>query len=253
MIRGMTGYRQYCPVARASEIVADRWTPLIVRELLAGSRHFNAIERGLPGISRSLLASRLRTLEDAGVLLRRTGPQKNVSEYDLTEAGRDLQSVIDRLGLWGIRWAFGEPRPEELDPVLLLWKMHQRIRRDLLPPARVVVEFDFRGRCGRRLWLVLEPREISVCLRPPGFDSDLVVTADLSEFFRVWLGYVDYSSAVRSGIVTVEGNGALVRDFPRWLMWSPMAHHVRAERDRPRSRRPARAARSAPAIDGRGV
>src|SRR5262245_48537415 len=118
----MAEYHQYCPVARATEILADRWTPLIVRELLAGSCHFNTIERGLPGISRSLLAARLRTLEDAGVVVRRAGERHNRSEYELTDAGRDLDRVIDRLGQWGVRWAFGDPRPEELDPVLLLWK-----------------------------------------------------------------------------------------------------------------------------------
>jgi DNA-binding HxlR family transcriptional regulator len=228
----MPEYRQYCPVARASEIVADRWTPLILRELLAGSRHFNTIERGLPGISRSLLSGRLRALEDAGVLVRRAGAQRNMSEYDLTEAGRDLKGVIDRLGAWGVRWAFADPQPEELDPVLLLWKIHQRIRRDLLPAKRTVVEFDFSGGCRRRLWLVLEPREISVCLRPPGFDSDLVVAADLLDLYQVWLGQVDYDAAVRSGTVRVDGPPALKREFPRWLMWSPMAHHVRAERER---------------------
>ena len=247
----MARYRQYCPVARAAEIIADRWTPLVVRELLAGSRHFNGIERGLPGISRSLLASRLRTLEDAGVLVRRAGPQRNITEYDLTDAGRDLDVVIDHLGAWGVRWAFGEPRPEELDPVLLLWKMHQRIRRDRLPPRRIVIEFDFRGRCGRRLWLVLEPREISVCLKPPGFDPDLVVSADLSDFHRVWLGFVDYSAAVRSGIIAIEGSPALAREFPRWLMWSPMAHHVRAGGDRPKSKGAARRAGALAIRDGR--
>jgi DNA-binding HxlR family transcriptional regulator len=226
----MAEYRQYCPVARAAEILADRWTPLIVRELLAGAGHFNAIERGLPGISRSLLAGRLRLLADAGVVVKREGSQSNRSEYELTPAGRDLERVIDRLGEWGVRWAFGDPRPEELDPVLLLWKMHRRIRRDLLPATRTVVEFDFRGARGRRMWLVLEPREISVCLKPPGFDSDLVVHADLSFFYRVWLGYVDYHAAVRSGRIEVEGRPGLTRDFPRWLMWSPMAHFVKASR-----------------------
>jgi DNA-binding HxlR family transcriptional regulator len=224
----MAEYHQYCPVARAAEILADRWTPLIVRELLAGAGHFNAIERGLPGISRSLLASRLRLLTDAGIILKHQGRQSNRSEYELTRAGRDLQRVLNRLGEWGVRWAFGDPRPEELDPVLLLWNMHRRIRRDLLPATRTVVEFDFRGRGGRRLWLVLEPREISVCLKPPGFDSDLVVGADLSLFYRVWLGDVDYHAAVRSGRIEVEGPLGLTRDFPRWLMWSPMAHYVKA-------------------------
>jgi DNA-binding HxlR family transcriptional regulator len=228
----MAEYRQYCPIARASEILADRWTPLIVRELLAGSSHFNAIERGLPGISRSLLASRLRHLEDAGVLERSIGHRANVSEYRLTAAGRDLQRVIDRLGAWGVRWAFGEPKEEELDPVLLVWRIHRRIRRALLPPTRTIIEFDFCGRGGRRLWLVLEPREISVCLKPPGFDPDVIIRAELSLFHRVWVGYVDYHAAVRSGGIVVDGTRALVRELPRWLLWSPMARHVRAERSR---------------------
>jgi hypothetical protein len=117
-----------------------------------------------------------------------------------------------------------------LDPVLLLWKMHRRIRRDLIPATRTVVEFDFSGARGRRLWLVLEPREISVCLKPPGFDSDVVVRTDLSFFYRVWLGYVDYHAAIRAGRIEVEGRPALTRDFPRWLMWSPMAQYVKASR-----------------------
>ena len=226
----MTKYRQYCPVARASEIFADRWTPLIVRELLAGSHQFNRIDRGLPGISRSLLASRLSQLEEAGVVERRVGGRPAAPEYHLTEAGRDLQRVLERLGAWGVRWAFGEPKPEELDPVLLLWKMHQRVHSKLLPPARTVVEFDFTGHNGRRLWLVLEPREISVCLKPPGFDTDLIIHANLAFFYRVWLGYIDYDAAIRSKEIIVDGPRVLAREFPRWFAWSPMARFVRMER-----------------------
>ncbi len=224
----MAGYRQYCPVARATQIVADRWTPLILRELLAGSRHFNSIHRGLPGISRSLLASRLRHLEESGVVERRTGTRANATEYELTEAGRDLKPVLERLGAWGARWAFGEPTAQELDPALLLWKIHQRIRRHLLPPARTVVEFDLSGPRGRRLWLVLQPDEVSVCLKPPGYDPDLVVRAGVRLLYQVWLGELDYAAAVRCGRLVVEGPRTLVRALPRWLMWSPMAPFVRA-------------------------
>lgn len=239
----MAGYRQYCPVARASEILADRWTPLIVRELLAGSRHFNEILRGLPGISRSLLVSRLRQLEDGDVLVRHAGERPTASEYVLTEAGCDLKPVIEMLGSWGARWAFGEPRPEELDPVLLMWRIHRRIRRELLPEARTVAEFDLSGRRGRRMWLVMERREVSLCLKPPGFPPDLVVRADVSVLWRVWLAQVDYQAAIRCGELSVDGPRALVRALPGWLMWSPMAPLVRAERRGPRSRARRRAAR----------
>jgi DNA-binding HxlR family transcriptional regulator len=230
----MAEYRQYCPVARASEILADRWTPLIVRELLAGSQHFNEIERGLPGISRSLLVSRLRHLEDRGVIQRRRRLRPNRIEYSLTDAGHDLRRVIERIGEWGVRWAFGDPKPEELDPVLLLWKMHQRVDRSRLPPGRTVIEFDFTGRSGRRLWLVLTPREVSMCLNPPGFDSDLIVRTDLAYFYRVWLGSIDYAAATRCGAVRVDGPPALVSDLPRWFTWSVMAPYVRADRERRR-------------------
>jgi len=225
----MARYRQYCPVARATEIVADRWTPLIVRELLAGSRHFNEIERGLPGISRSLLVARLRHLEKNGVIERRVSERPSTVEYVLTDAGRELRPVLDSLGAWGVRWAFREPRADELDPALLLWKIHQRIDRGALPRGRTIVEFDFTGRNGRRLWLVLEPEDVSVCLKPPGFTPDLHVRADLRIFARVWLGAIDYDAALRSGGIAVEGSPSLVRALPRWFLWSPMAKFVRAQ------------------------
>jgi hypothetical protein len=137
--------------------------------------------------------------------------------------------VLDRLGEWGVRWAFGEPRRDELDPAVLLWKVHQRINRDRLPSGRTVVEFDFTGKRGRRLWLVLTPAEVSVCLKPPGFDPDVFVRADLAFFYRVWLGSIDYAAAKRCGGIVIEGPRALTQQFPTWFMWSPMAHHVRKQ------------------------
>src|SRR5215470_20370499 len=126
-------YGQYCPVARATEILADRWTPLIIRELLAGIRHFNDLDRGLPGISRALLVDRLRRLERTKLLERRQSAEGRVTEYHLTPAGRELQRVIDVLGRWGARWAFGDPRVTELDPIVLLWWMKRRVYRQRLP------------------------------------------------------------------------------------------------------------------------
>jgi DNA-binding HxlR family transcriptional regulator len=228
----MQKYNQYCPVSRAAEVLGDRWTLLIVREMILGSHRFNEIERGLPGISRSLLAQRLRNLEDAGVVGRLPGARSKVAEYHLTDAGRDLKKVIEVLGAWGVQCAFGEPKLEELDPELLVWKIHQRINRELLPENRTVVEFDFTGPRRHRAWLVMQRSEVSVCVTPPGFDSDLVVRADLALFYRLWLGYVDYDVAIRSGAVVVDGAPALRRDFPRWLMWSPMSRFVR-EHNRP--------------------
>jgi len=228
-------YHQYCPVARACEILADRWTPLIVRELLFGSRHFNELRRGLPRISRSLLVARLRHLEDNGVIERRTGARPNVTEYILTEAGSDLADVIKHLGTWAIKWVFVDPNREELDPALFLWKMHQRVDHRELPRERTVVQFDLTGRKGRRVWLVLVPHDVSSTLKPPGLRSDLIVRADVSVLYRVWAGFLDYDAAVRSGEIVLEGPSALVRAFPRWFMWSPLADVARAYRERRRT------------------
>ena len=224
----MYEYGQYCPVARASEILADRWTPLIVRELLAGVRHFNELDRGLPGISRALLVERLRRLERTGVVERRAGSAGHLTEYHLTPAGHELQQVIDVVGGWGARWAFGDPRPSELDPVVLLWWMRRRVRRDQLPPRRIVVQFDFRGARSANFWLILEQTDVSVCLQHPRFEVDLRVNADIAAFYRVWLGRTPLDQALSEGQVRLEGMPTLVRSFPRWFAWSPMAESVRA-------------------------
>lgn len=230
----MQRYNQYCPVARATEILGDRWTLLIVRELIAGSRRFNEIERGLPGISRSLLASRLRDLQRSGVIERLPGAGRHVTDYHLTAAGRDLKSVIEALGSWGVNWAFDEPADDDLDAGLVVWKVHQRIDRSALPEGRTVVEFDFTGPRPQRVWLVLEPAEVSVCITPPRFEANLVVRTSLASFMQLWFGRVDFDGAIRCGAVVVDGPAHLARQLPRWLLWSPMAPFVR-ERERHRA------------------
>jgi DNA-binding HxlR family transcriptional regulator len=221
-------YGQYCPVARASEILADRWTPLIVRELLAGVHRFNDLDRGLPGISRALLVERLRRLERMGIVGRHTSGEGRPTEYHLTRAGRELQRVIDILGGWGARWAFGDPRPSELDPIVLLWWMKRRVRRQRLLPRRVVIQFDFHGARKGSYWLVMERTDVSVCLQHPRFEIDVCVTADLEAFYRVWLGRISLAQALRERSVRFDGMPAMVRAFPQWFAWSPMAEAVRA-------------------------
>jgi DNA-binding HxlR family transcriptional regulator len=219
-------YGQYCPVARASEILADRWTPRIIRELLAGLRRFNELDRGLPGISRALLVERLRRLERMGIVERHTSEENRAVEYVLTRAGRELQRVIDVLGGWGARWAFGDPRPSELDPIVLLWWIRRRVHRHRLPARRVVIEFDFHGGRTGRYWLVLERSDVSVRLQHPKFDVDLQVSADIAGFYRVWLGRTTLREAMRSGLVRLDGMPDAVRAFPGWFAWSPMADAV---------------------------
>ncbi|HEX2914538.1 MAG TPA: helix-turn-helix domain-containing protein [Chloroflexia bacterium] len=226
-------YGQYCPVARATEILGDRWTLLIVRDMVVSHiEHFSELERGLPGIPRALLADRLRRLERAGVIKRHVEADQRKTSYRLTEAGWQLRPVIESLLLWGAKWAFGEPQMEELNPTLLMWWMRDRVYTERLPQERVVVEFDFWGDYERTgsssYWLILKPSDVSVCLTHPGFDSDMLVKADLAAFYQVWLGRISFEYARRNRQIEIEAVPDLIRSFPGWFAWSPAAEGVRA-------------------------
>lgn len=222
-------YGQYCPVAQALEIVGDRWTLLIIRDMLTGTRHFNDLERGLPGISRPLLAKRLRQLQSANVIEKRRANEGRYStEYRLTQSGQMLIEVINSLAAWGAEWAFGDPSPDQLDPLLLLWWMHNRVLSERLPLERVVLQFDFTGAVSETYWLVLKKHDATICLTDPGYEVNVLVDADLEAFFKLWLGRIDYRTAVDSGLVRVEALPTYVRAFPTWFAWSPAAPAVRA-------------------------
>lgn len=221
----MQTYRQYCPVAKAHEILGDRWTMLIVRELVAGLENFNDIARGLPGIPRSTLSVRLRRLEASGAISRI--PQNGRGHrYKLTAAGRDLQAVVAAMGKWGATWAFELPNEEELDPGLLLWRMQNRLNIEELPKGRVTIAFDFQADRKGQFWFVIKDCEASVCLTDPGFEIGLIVTADLSAFYQVWLGKMTLRHAMSEDLIRVEGIPAFERAFPNWFLWSPMAKFV---------------------------
>jgi DNA-binding HxlR family transcriptional regulator len=231
----MKGYGQFCPVAVASEIFAERWTPLILRELFSGSRRFNEIRSGMPLISRTLLGQRLRELEDAGVIESSPRPAGRGREYRLTKAGDEFREVVERLGEWGQRHGAKQFARDNLDPALLLWAMHRRIDVSHLPKARVVVRFDLRGvpqRCLqiRTAWLVLERSGVDVCMRDPGYEVDLVVHADVGALARVWAGHLGFAQAVRAGGIRLEGAKALVEAFPGWLQLSHFARVLQPAR-----------------------
>jgi DNA-binding HxlR family transcriptional regulator len=213
-------YGQFCPVAVASEIFAERWTPIILRELVLGSRGFNEIHRGVPRISRALLAKRLRDLTQSGVI------DSSGGEYRLTDAGMELGEVVVRLGEWGARWTT-PVRRDRLDPRLLMWDIRRRIALDRLPEKRVVVQFDFRGvpepRMPRTCWLVMTRPEVDACYVEPGFEVNLFVTADLAQFARVWLGEVPLRQAIRERAISLSGERQAMRDFPSWLLLSSLA------------------------------
>ena len=216
----MPGYGQYCPIALAAEVFAERWTPIIVRNLHLGCRHFGEILDGAPGLSRSLLSRRLHSLEHDGVVVcRRDG---RATTYALTPMGRELSDLCLALGVWGARWC--EAQPAEQDPYLALWTMARLIQPDSLPRTRVVVRFDvLRNRSRTRLWLVLTPLGNEVCVEHPGHPEDGVVTADTSSVVRWYAGEVTLAAAEQAGDVTVSAPPWLERELARWGRLSPFA------------------------------
>lgn len=218
-------YDQYCPIARAAEILATRWTPLILRNILLGSRTFTEIADGVPGIPRSLLTSRLRELERTGVVERRPHPHGRGATYLPTEAGEDLRGVMLALGSWGERWM--ELAPEHLDPGVVLnsW-VRWYLAADELPAERIVVRFDFpdRTRKSNQLWILFAGQRTEVCRTFPGYAEDVVVTIDSRTLSEWHLGRVAWTDAVRNGRITVSGPVRYATALPTWNRLSGWAH-----------------------------
>jgi DNA-binding HxlR family transcriptional regulator len=233
----MPDYGDYCPVQMTAEVVADRWTPLIVRELVLGNTRFNDIARGVPGISRSLLVQRLRHLEKNGVVETWPSPTGRGNEYHLTPAGRDLERVIDSFGRWAIEWLFEDMRPHDVQPTTLMWWMHRRVDPTRFPPQRTVLEWRHTGPSPQVIWLVLDRQEVSVCMVHPGFEVDVVVSATTGTFADVFQGYTTWQEAVEDGRIDVAGPPRLLSALPRWFLWSPWADVTRERADRARAER----------------
>jgi DNA-binding HxlR family transcriptional regulator len=212
----MPSYGQFCPVAKAMEVLDERWTLLIVRELLLGSTRFNEVRRGVPRMSPALLSKRLRALERAGVV-RRT-EEGGRSSYALTPSGQELRPIVDALGAWGVRWV-GELGTEDLDPHLLMWDMRRTVPVDRWPRARTVVAFTFDDvpAKAREWWLCVNGDDVDVCDYDPGFEVSATVATSLRTLTGIWRGDASWTQALRSGTLQLSGPGGVKRLVPEWI------------------------------------
>ncbi|HEY0844669.1 MAG TPA: helix-turn-helix domain-containing protein [Noviherbaspirillum sp.] len=221
-------YGQFCTVARGAEALCERWTPLIVRELLCGSRRFNDLHRGVPRMSSSLLAQRLRHLEDLGVV-RRTAAGK-VWEYSLTEAGNALRPIIMGLGDWGARWMGSRLRDNELDAGLLMWDVRRRVQLEAFPPHPVVIHFRFSdARRGEHAWwLVVENSVADLCRDDPGRELTLIVHSTVRALTEIWMGHRTPREVLLTKELRIEGADDHATNLWRWLGTSYFADAHRA-------------------------
>jgi DNA-binding HxlR family transcriptional regulator len=217
-------YGQFCPIARSSELLAERWTPIIVRNLLNGCRTFNEIRQGAPGISTALLAQRLEALERHGVLVRVVKHQGRGATYTLTEMGQALRPVCDALGQWGARWLEIEPR--HLDPAYILWATLKLVDVDQIPDGTTTVRFQLNDHPARHYWMLLRRPQPELCTRSSGYVEDLICQTDGHTLVDLHLRRTTYTAALRSRRLTLEGPPSLATKFRTWFKTSPFADYL---------------------------
>ena len=214
----MAEYGQFCPVAKASDIIGERWTVLILRELFLGTRRYNEFQRGLSRISPTLLSKRLKSLEKNGLIVRKRPPGQKSYEYYLTECGRELEPLIEHLAVWGMRWARGQLDDSELDVEFLMRDLQRRLQTDCLPDGETVLCFTFSElETFRNWWMVASEGEVDLCTENPGKDVDLYINSSVRDMVKVWRGDLSLKKALREKVIRTHGNTHLGRSMPDWL------------------------------------
>ena len=224
-------YKQFCPVAMAAEILCTRWTVVVLRELMAGSTRFNELRRGVPRMSPALLSQRLKELEAVGIITRQpSDTEPGVFEYHLTEAGRELDPVVEAFGVWGQRWVATELSLQNLDASLLMWDMRRNLDPRPMPKGRRVIQFRYPELppARRAWWLLVDPKaEVDLCSVDPGFDVDLYISTDLRTMTAIWMGLDTVRDARRTERLMLSGDRQLISDMQAWLGLSPFAKAVK--------------------------
>lgn len=214
----MTTYGQFCPVAKATEIIGEKWTLLILRELLMGTHRFNDFQRSMSRISPTILTKRLKQLEDKGIVTRKRVSGQKGHEYRLTPMGRELEPLIEQLATWGQRWARGQMSDDELDVELLMWDIQRNIDTAHLPDGVTVLAFIFGDLDKyKNWWLVIEGDDVDLCTEDPGRDVDLFMASDIRTMVEVWQGDTELAQALAAERILATGDKALLRSMPNWF------------------------------------
>jgi len=215
-------YGQYCPIARTSELFAERWTPIIIRNLLGGCRRFGDLLDGAPGISKALLAQRLGLLEGQGIVTSEMTARHRGRTYTLTNKGRELKAITDAMGSWGARWL--ELEREDIDAGYVLWATCRLVEIERIPRDGLVARVDLADRPNDRFWLLIRRPTPEICTTYPGQLEDLIVETDSETLARWHLRHISYEDATRSGRIHIQGTASSIRAFLECLRPSPFAN-----------------------------
>ena len=214
----MTGYGQFCPMAKATELIGEKWTLLVLRELFLGTTRFNDFQRALSRMSPTLLVKRLRHLEECGVIIRKKLSGQRGYEYRLTAAGRELSPLLEVLSVWGMRWARGQLTDDELDVEFLMRELQRGLQTEHLPDGELVICVTFDELTEHKTWwLVVNGKVVDLCTEDPGKEVDLYIGSSVRSLVRVWEGDLDMRSALRNGSIKAQGLRHLVRTMPSWF------------------------------------
>jgi DNA-binding HxlR family transcriptional regulator len=214
----MAGYGQFCPVAKATEVIGEKWTVLVLRELLLGTTRFNDFQRAISRMSPTLLAKRLRHLEECGIVIRKKLSGQKGYEYRLTAAGKELGPLIEVLAVWGMRWARGQLTDDELDVEFLMRELQRRLQTEHLPDGETVICLMFDKLTKHKSWwLLVEDDVVDLCTEDPGKDVDLYISSRVRTLVEVWEGDLDMRTALRNGSIKTQGSHHLIRTMPDWF------------------------------------
>jgi DNA-binding HxlR family transcriptional regulator len=223
----MTSRTDYCPIAVGVDVLGDRWTPLVIRELMVGARGFNEIHRGIPRVSRTLLAQRLRELERRGLMTHESSQPGRSGVYALTPAGQALTPIVWAMGHWAAEWMFGDPSDEDCDGLSLIWRTHQYAIPAKLPETRTVVHLVLTGAGGAQGWLDIKRPGMTVCKDDQGLTVDLALEADTAQMHRWLVGLVPFRDLVANRHAHFLGPSRLAKAFPTWFDTTQFTHDLR--------------------------
>ncbi|MDW3094752.1 MAG: helix-turn-helix domain-containing protein [Gammaproteobacteria bacterium] len=221
----MEKYCQFCPVAKAAEILCEKWVILVLRELMMGSTRFGQLRCGLPRISPSILSRRLKSLEEQGIILRSKKLKANNYEYFLTQSGEELRPIVLGFGAWGHKWAKNKITTEDLDAGFLLWDMRRRLNIDYFNNQRAVINIEFydQDNRDRYWWIVIDNNEIDLCFEDTGHEPDIVIITTLKTMTNIWLGYEKLTTMIRNGKMKILGSKTHVKNISEWIGRSTFA------------------------------